>query len=254
MRAQIVKELVRVSTLAVCVVACDSAVAQVGGNPTIPLPPSVYEYVENSTSDYGSSAPSPITNGVATASTGYYPGQGVASLTINAGSSDYQLAGASETWQFEVLGPAALASTPVPVVLNGSGSLSVGKASDVTNADDANAMFYSPIFALNLTQDQSHYGVNNFNIAVPANVTINTFYDITERISGYSIISNPGATTDLIKASIDPDVVFGPNFNSAGYSLAFSPVSPVPEPTTATLMLGGLCVLGAFALKNRART
>jgi hypothetical protein len=95
-----------------CAVGCGNAFAQVGGG-AVPLPPSFYESVTNTSYSTGLSStqsgtgPYVVTNGVATAGTSYrLATEGEASLTIEAGSALLQQASAHVSWNFIVYGPA----------------------------------------------------------------------------------------------------------------------------------------------------
>jgi hypothetical protein len=254
MKAQFIRGFIKTSAIAVCVFSCESAVAQVGA---VPVAPSFSEYVQaevqGQLSTQSGTGPYEVSNGVSTASTGYYPGEGVASLTIKSGSTDTQFAQATETWSFYVPGPDPTALPPgftVPVVLRGTGSLYVTKAPGSLTIDDANATFYSPIFG-NYYQDLSISSQNIFGVQSPANVTVNTVYSITETINGYSIITSADGRTDSVKASIDPAVVFADGYtNPYGLTIGFSPV-PTPLPASAWLLLSGLVGVGAMARKRK---
>jgi hypothetical protein len=91
-------------------------------------------------------------------------------------------------------------------------------------------------------------GPSSFNVSQLFTASSNTVYAVEIAAQGSS---DRGA----FSASVDPNITFAPGFNSAGYSLVFSPdltPAPVPLPAAAWLLLSGLGGLIPLGRRRRA--
>jgi len=177
--------------------------------------------------------------------------QAEAAATILGTNSAYAQAVASVSWQFVVIAPKALSTTSVPVILQGSGELTI----ELDNAPADQANDYAG-FTLNSTagfgtisQGLTLKGQDKFNFSPNAQVVPFTVYTITEQVFAYSIPVS-GGTTDSVTALFDPTLFFPNGFDSDGYSIEVSP-APVPEPPSTLMMLAGLAGLGVFIRQKR---
>lgn len=251
MHCKILERLISLSAFAVCMLCCESAVAQIVQYP-VPLIPTFSESVSNSDGVVSSTAPFDVTNGAATAGTRYAaPTGSVESVSIDAGSSNYQFAAASITWSFVVNAPPTL-SPVVDVLLSGKGDLSISGPSNPSTINDASFSMASPwgtgVLQTLATQTFDNQQ-NQFNINFSAFLTAGQLYTVIEMLNAYSIPTD-GSVTDLVKGSIDPLVGLTPQEIAEGYSVTVSP-SPVPLPSSAWLMLAGLGGLGVLVRKRR---
>jgi PEP-CTERM motif len=251
MDCKVLKRLISLSAFAVCLLCCESAMAQVVAFP-VPLAPSFNESVSNSDGVVSSTAPFDVTNGAATAGTRYAAATGsVESVTINAGSSDGQNAAAGITWSFVVNAPPTL-SPVVDVLLMGHGDLSISGPSNPATTNNVAFSMASPwgsgILQTLATQTFDNQA-NQFNIDFTAFLMAGQLYNVTEMLNAFS---NPtdGSVTDLVTGSIDPLVGLTDQEIAEGYSVTVSP-SPVPLPSSAWLMVAGLGGLGMLVRKRR---
>jgi hypothetical protein len=245
------KRLIGISAFAVCLLCCESAMAQIVQYP-VPVFPSFSESVSNSDGVVSSSAPYDVSNGVATAGTRYAaPTGSVESVSINANSSNYQFAAASITWSFVVNAPPTLPPI-VYVLLSGKGDLSISGKSNPSTLNDVYFSMASPWgngTLQTLASQAFDNQQNQFNINFGAYLTAGQLYNVTEMLNAYSIPTD-GSLTDLVKGSIDPLVGLTDAEIAEGYTVTVSP-SPVPLPSSAWLMLAGLGGLGVLVRNRR---
>jgi len=181
----------------------------------------------------------------------------VAENPYSSGFNEQEWSSATATAYFEVTGPS---NSSIPLLFSASGATSAtatvgsyGYASaSVTNYGGATTLAGGAAcsYIFYLCEGQASTGTlsPSFSIANESfAVTSNTLYEVIVHADGYG---NAGGFT----ANADPSVSFDPTFNSAGYTLTFSPdasPAPVPLPAAAWLLLSGLGGLGVFA---RARS
>ena len=246
MDARIFRGYIGAIPLVIAAVGSNVAFAQIG--PSTPQGFAVDQVVTNSNGTQESTGNGAfVDNGVAKATAIYTGNDGSASLSIAPGSSDFEIAHATTTWYFSVLGPPGVSF--IPLVFTGQGALSIENATAANYALMDQATLTSSIPGVNISQSVNANQRTMFNINSLAYVNDNFTYQVSLGVSAYSF----GGSTASIKASIDPFVSFAPGFNSNGFSIVSSPVAPVPVPSTSWLLLSG-CIGLLAVRKFRSRS
>jgi Phosphatidylethanolamine-binding protein len=245
MDAWVLRGLIRGIPLVIAAAGSSGAFAQVG--PSTPQGFAVDQVVSNSNGTQESTGNGAfVDDGVAKATAIYTGNDGSASLSIAPGSSDFEIAHATTTWFFTVLGPPEISS--IPLLFTGKGSLSIENATAANYGlmDQATVTSTIPGFSIGQSvgaNQQTFFNINSF-----ANVVDNFTYQVNLGVSAYSF----GGKTAAIKGSIDPFIQFAPGFNSNGFSIVSSPVSAVPEPPVWLMVSVGLGII-LFAGRRKSK-